>query len=843
MDPLEALARQQLAARKFRKARDGLKLLCKKDRAKYLPLLIQANAGLVEEMLAKGHVSDAQQVVAYLKTIAPEDVIKRLEAQLAAKSGDATQLAPIALGLLTESTAALSPSERIRWADLLVTTFAPVPAETPAERQIAGEVQAIHEGLKAIAAGQNECARDWVRPLARGSMFFHWTMWVKALAAFHIGEKEKAARYFSELPPDSVPGRAREPYLLALGTAEVGSRAWPEPVIDVIARLLGCANLGRLVARAQTAWQAGRYIESYRVLRDTLPDFPREGLDAPGVLSEFFFNAIFSLPEQGQFACEEFFINIEADNRAKNAVERMWIRRTICLLRALNFTADDLKLKWEGFLQDHHRLHGDNPRLASAGYAWLGEKLGQAMSARRFRGHGDSRLRHAPGAIDSLKKSIALNPANLGAHLTLAEVYKTQKLTSERNRLLDVMTARFPDRKEVLVLAGAGCLERKAYVKGLEYLQKARQLDRIDPAIPDFIARGLLQLATQDFEKGRRDSARKSLAQIDEFLIAQPENFLRNPWCCLARRGLLEQLHGDAAQAKDFLAGARAASPFPAAFAFLAQVVWRACADGATAGAPFEKDLEAAASDKPSVAHALVLMRIWLFEQEVLEGTTSQSEQNWLRHYLNTVAKQPFTRDEATALVELIEPHEEFHRQAEALVKQVLKKDKLDPLFRLFQRDLRPFQLTDPDQEQDSLQAILQEARRRGDEKAVQLARQLLASLNSLPAAEFDDDLDEFENDFAEGPMDFSMPPMPPELAGSMANLAKLFSGLSKKDLNLARKNPPKGIPIEFIEALIAMAESGLPFPPVEPLPSPPVPRPVRPPPGPPRDPNQLDLF
>src|SRR4051794_11126431 len=68
---MEQQAHTELAARRFRKARDLFKLLCKEDRAKYLPGLIAANRGLAEELMAKGQVSEAEQVIAYLKTIAP----------------------------------------------------------------------------------------------------------------------------------------------------------------------------------------------------------------------------------------------------------------------------------------------------------------------------------------------------------------------------------------------------------------------------------------------------------------------------------------------------------------------------------------------------------------------------------------------------------------------------------------------------------------------------------------------------------------------------------------------------------------------------------------------------
>jgi tetratricopeptide (TPR) repeat protein len=842
IDPLEKQGRQFLGARKFRNARDSFKLLCKKDRAKYLPLLIEANVGLVQEMLDKGLVSEAQQVVVYLKTIAPKGLVQGLEAQLAAKSGDGTQLAPIALKFLTESEGSLSPAQTIYWADRLVTAFAPVPADTAAGTQIAFEVQSIHEALKAIAAGQNDAAREWVRPLAHGSVFRHWTFFVKALAAFHSGDDRKAVLYFSELPADSVPGRAREPYLLALGTAEVGNREWPEPVIEVTARLAGCAHWGRLLSRAQSEWRAQRYVESYQVVRDGLSDFPRESLDAAGVLSEFFFNAIFSLTGEGRDECEDFFLSMEMDEAHRNAVELKWIRRTFCLLLGRRLPCDQLKVKWEAFLHDHQHLHGDNPRLASLGYGWLGEELSHATFSETFSEMFGNRsrweMRDAPGAIHALQKSIALDPDNLAAHLKLLEVYTVEKMTSERSRLLDVMTARFPDRKQVLMLAGAACLDCKAYPKGVEYLEEALRLDRIDPVIPDLIVRGLVLLAQQDYEKGRAVLARQTMSRVEEFLNTHPENFLRNSWCHLARRGLLEQLHGDVAQGTELLARAHAASPFPAAFLCFARLAWQFYADGPGPAAPFKTNFDATRADPPTVACALVLVRIWLFWLDSLNCPSLQAEKDWMCRYLDAAISKPFSREEAAALVELIQPREEFQKEAAALVKKVLKQDKLDPLFCLYQRDLQPFHLSDPDRDREAVEAILHEATRRGDGKAVQRAREVLGSLDSLPAP-MEDDAAEFDDAVAEVPMDFPLPPMSCEDAAAMEGILAFLAALSEKDLKRVRKNPPKGIPVEFVETLISMARNGLPFPPLGPLLSQAVAREA----GPAPDPKQLNLL
>ena len=99
-----------------------------------------------------------------------------------------------------------------------------------------------------------------------------------------------------------------------------------------------------------------------------------------------------------------------------------------------------------------------------------------------------------------------------------------------------------------------------------------------------------------------------------------------------------------------------------------------------------------------------------------------------------------------------------------AFVSVVLKKDPADPLFRLYEDLLRPFRLRDPENDQNRLLAILDEATRRGDEKAVQLARELLADLNVPvpPKPDWDEDEDE---EFDEDLPDSGSFPLPPMLA------------------------------------------------------------------------------
>ena len=87
----ERKARQFLAEGRFRIAREEIKPLVKSDRARFLPLLIEANCELAREMLGKGLTSEAEQVLAYLRTIAPASQLLLLESEMAYRSGRADQ--------------------------------------------------------------------------------------------------------------------------------------------------------------------------------------------------------------------------------------------------------------------------------------------------------------------------------------------------------------------------------------------------------------------------------------------------------------------------------------------------------------------------------------------------------------------------------------------------------------------------------------------------------------------------------------------------------------------------------------------------------------------------------
>ena len=119
--------------------------------------------------------------------------------------------------------------------------------------------------------------------------------------------------------------------------------------------------------------------------------------------------------------------------------------------------------------------------------------------------------------------------------------------------------------------------------------------------------------------------------------------------------------------------------------------------------------------------------------------------------------------------------------------------------------------------------------------------RELLADLKAQPFEP------EPEWDEPDDVPDFSLPNVPLSQMGPMRDIIAMLSHLPESQIREMRKAPPKGVPAEMFEAVLAIARGGkMPPPPPPPPPAPRAPLPPRPSPAkppPPADSNQLNLF
>ncbi len=846
---LETQARADLAAGRWRKAREAFKDLSKRDRAAFQPLLVEANVGLARAMLEKDLISDAREVLPYLRTIASPRTITALEAEIAAREARSARGASDPVALLADGT--LAPDDQRRVADQLVAAFEnrSMTAASPARAQVMADLQAIQKAVEAICLGDQERALEYVRPLKRDSAFAHWRLFVRAVAAFQHGDANKAAQYFGELPADSVPGRARSAWLIALGKqVDTGRGPVSEAVLEAAGTLAGESGWGRTLARAEVMWRAGKHVASYRTVRDAKESFPASGADFSSILSDFYFNSLFGLSGDSRDVYADALSEIETGRRAKSPAEQMLIRRTLALLLAAagvqDVEAPTLRGIWEAFLLGHQRIHGTNPRLASAGFCWLGATLTQSQEATRFLRPGE---KHASTgvAIAALAKSIELDPSNTQAHILLASVYASGAHTQDRKRLLDLMAARFPDHKEVLFAVGAGFLERKAYSKAITCYERALAADQLDPATPDLLVTACLLLAAQSYQKGALRPARQALARADALVIDSAENFVRGRWCLAARRGVLEMMYGDADAGTAAFEDALARSPSRAAGLLFARLAWSFYA-GRALRRPFpphiKRDLAKEATRAPNGADAKALLQLWRYwGADGRFPVRAMDEQVWLRRYLKGATRALMSRDDAARVCELLRALPEFGHEAATVATQALKRDPADPLFRLYRDCFQPV----PHLSQAEYELILAEARRRGDLAAERLAQELSSELKYGPRIVLqrgDDGPGEFEDD------DYNDAIWGSLNSPDSAALSERLANATPNEIATLRKQRPKGVSPQLFDLLLFLARADKVAPGIlmpKPHPPPSTPRIVKPRPekSQPADPDQPDLF
>jgi tetratricopeptide (TPR) repeat protein len=840
----EQRAREFLAQNQWRKARDELKPLTKLDRARFLPLLIRANIGLSREMMAKGQVAEAQQVLSYLAGIATTEQLRAAEQEVLEQVQPSSGAGQALAQELGHAEAPRTEKEKLALADKLVLTFKPVEPGPGIDPRVPAELKAIHDALFAASIQQWDRLPEILRSVPHRSLFAHWSAYIKGQAAFHAGEDERALRFLGALPSESVPARAGQAYLFWIRAKQVqkGKEPVSESILEGVCRLLGQPGAGALLLRADKLWKNGSHSESYLVMRDGIPSFPAQTLDWLGTLTDFYFKAPFTLSETDHDKYLHHFDDALFEHAIKNGVEEMLVYRLFAI------SGSD-RVDWERFLRMRQSLYPANPRFASLVYGCLGQRLAK-LETNPYSWGSPPRPMDGPGAVACLRKAVALDPNNLAAHLRLVDLYTTLKQLPERNRLLDQMVGRFPDETRVLIDAAIGCIDRAAYTKGLGYLERARELDQLDPRIPDLIVRARRQLAQQHFKQRRPDKARQALAGAEPFLTDKPDDFRRARWAARLEESLLEAAGGDPARAGELLSQARAASPFPAAFLLFGHLASSSNTAAGSPPHPFWTELTEALRPALPVRQLAFLVRVIDHWRDSGAADQIRAAQNLVRKSLKRATGLPFTREEARQLLELRLQDPDWRQDLAVLAAKILKSDPQDPLFRFFKLHLKGDLARRSNQNRAELDVIQAEAARRGDDATAQRAHHLSKQLQAPPAPRFrpppePDWMEEDDDDF-EMPIhpDELMEDLPPEVEGQFSALISMLSSLPDSEIEKARRTRPKEIPADIFEALIALSRGKLP----------PLPNPARPeergPSGSsrlsdaePANPGQLDLF
>jgi len=773
-EPSEQHICDLLEQRKWRKARDEAKLGAKKEPARFLTLIVRANIGLAQEMISKGLHSEARQVISYLKTIAPPETVLLLEAQMDAGSASTAGKATSLLAILNHASLPEADAVRHDAADRLVLLFDPqLDSDRPEHAATIREVQAIWSALQAVSEKSWEKAGETLRSVGARSPFRFWRLFIKGQIAFHRKDFATARRCFAELPPDTVPGRARRLYALWMDTEPAVRKAiaFEEPLIRAFGRMAGHSDMVPLLLGAEKKAGKERYpTDIRRHFPEGLPGFPSLRPDLIGALTDFYFHTLLLACQNPYSPYPDLLDDLVNSRDWENDTERMLFLQSWCFFFLERAYTAKWQSRWRDFLGLQEKFYGKSRRFRSMGYLWAAGLLIQpnSMAVSQMQLPSDRlpiETRHAKKAMELLQKSIQEDPGQRQAYVLLAKLLQILGRSKEYRTLFETMSERFPMDKEILTAAAGLCLERNEFQKGVAYLESALRIDRLDPLLADMYVRAQLMFIRQHYEKGNVQEARKIMDFLEssEYILDTQDNFDRSRWTLFLRRGLMEKGFVGEEAAFAWLQKASASAPSEAVCLLQSLLLWGLYRPKENPHLnPFDKPLRAFLTKRSDVGQALWLLRLYRYFSFFGNVPHRKRADDMIVLCLKAAGKQPFRREEFLQLVELLPPENPFTLCLRSYLQRLLQQDAKDPLARFFMIFYRFEKFQSPGERSEKLKEILEEAIARREDQAIRLIRRELekeAKPKGYPPPPdlFDDDFDDDLDEMAENVPDYLM--------------------------------------------------------------------------------------
>lgn len=565
-DPEAAKVLRLLEAGLWRKARDAAKELCRKDRGRYLVLLIRANVGLVREMLAKGLLKEAETVAAYLETFAPADTMAVLRAEMAAPTGK-RQVAALAdaggagwwasalrADEILAKAGSVSPADQAA-IDLLVTdTYEPDVAGNDGQAaRLAAELKAVRAACAATGEGRWEEAKHMLRDLPRQSVFWQWRIFLRGVRCVFEDERETARQCFAQLPQTGALARAA-----ASLTPDPIQGAHPAPATTTVPFYLAAtgqpAAWTAAILAAAASWKAGKRVQAFDDLVAGMKNaFPAVEPGLPALLTD----AV--MPSHARMGGDDWndseklyhrFCSGRAKVNANFSRSALAFLRSMCVAERHEMPHQELERCWRLLIEIWQRCHGPDRLRDSLAWQWLGDALANPAEVNTPFGDAAENRRNAAKAIKAYEKSIDAEETNEAAWLGLVTLLIRQGDTKRSNKMLDDLVKKFPRNKGILVLSGDRAIGRKSYVKGIAILRTALDLDPLDKGLKERI---VVALTLRVREASRKGAPTADLwAEIEPLLESAPPrgHYMLSRWMARVRRSLLDKAPEAAAQAE-----------------------------------------------------------------------------------------------------------------------------------------------------------------------------------------------------------------------------------------------------------------------------------------------------
>ncbi len=727
---LEALARREYAAGRYRRAKDAYKLLHKRDPEKYLADLTNCYKAMAAEMLEDGRPTDAEPILEHLRELTGKPVdpvtLWNPSPPPAENSGVDTPT----------DTKTDRSRNRILGIDAAIILLSGENS-THSSENADSEQALVHDALKSICESRFDDATKLVRGISAKSPYASWRLFIKGLTAYYTGKDEIAISAFSRLPAETTIAEAAKPFLFLLN--QINDKPMTakrdEWTMRYAGRLSGYGAVSDALARADYFCSVGRYRDALKHARKAVPDYRKSGDAVIERLRRFFEMTHFHMDEDSADKYRDVLFphwDRETDFSSNEHWELIHIAALCCEDEGVLLDAEGF---WSDYLGSQPPPGISKKRRDAEIFLHLGKKFSEPVPSGFFffRHKLKHRVEDAQKAIDYLKQSIDLHDKDIEKYKTLLKVYTTLRKSSDRNRLLDTMITRFPEDKNVLLEAGSACLDRKAFQKGLKYLEQAVALDSLDTHALTVLMAGYI-LAARDAAKVRRIARMRSLMdKAVEKGIKNSPNHILDLGLLLARRAMLEYTtfnDEEGAKQEAFARQASSSQPVLDYFMYLTSDMYTT-----------RKKLPAHEYDQQAFS-ADPDMKVCLGFHSILDYAAEMGLSNSTKSYevsrIHKYAEKAYARGcEATEALEYAEKcvSDEFGRlmrpTAKTIVLDLLKTDRKNPRYRLLNLEMSDYASSrSVSAIRKELDSIVGEAEKRGDRKTVAQARRMKQQLD-----------------------------------------------------------------------------------------------------------------
>jgi len=769
---LEEKTAADLDRQNYRRAKEWLKELCKRNKELYQPRLIACYQGLAQQMLGKGQLPEAKTVFEQIRLLTGRPVNGRLEAQSLTVADDYSAAASVSVRQYgEEGGGTLTAAEGKSLADALVIAFEDIPELQENHPDLHRELLAVRTALVHLSAERFADAQNELKAIGRRSIFADWRLFIKGLCAFYAGDDAKAREALQPFGKDSLLFRAARPFIHIIndGATPLSKDEVKEPLLMDICRILNRPELDHVLPRAEYLWRMGRHADSFEHVSRMLSDFPTNEPGLLRTLSRFYFQALFHMSSnQG----DKYFRDLHyiLKKRRNNDVANLLYARSRNLFFETDqgFSDPDLLRMWEEFLICHQRVAGESSRLRALVYAHLGDLFGNTLGdddaceswfdRRRKKGT----TRNFRLAEEAYEKSLALYPTDKEIHLKLLALYEQGDINTRRNRKLDEISRLFPDDKDVLAKNGNYCIERKAYLKGIEYLKMAVALDPLARINREALGVAYIKASLHFARQKKSPRYREFMKEAVEMGEADLTNMTLGRPYLRVRQAIFEWIGGWEKEGNLLLAEAMENGNEDGRLSYFAYLISRAY----EAPLPLISQRENAiktifAAPAPAVVAALteVIQYVRLI---VPDKGWLDKEFKRLNACALKAANQPCTHQDAEKIV-----HYAFNERwpdralIHRYVKKMLNLDPKSPLFLYFQylydKSAHLFQRPPTEKDLQRLRDIQALAVERNERLLINLLGKEIRQVEEFLSSSFEeDDDDREEDDFKEHFEDFA---------------------------------------------------------------------------------------